>query len=110
MNRYSVMITAQAEEQIREIAYHIAVNLNAPDAAENLIDELYETFDQLGTNPERQFLVDEEPWRSKGVRKILVKHYLVYFWINAENATVQVTGVCYEKRDQIKFLKQIILE
>ena len=47
MNRYSVMITAQAEEQIREIAYHIAVNHNAPDAAENLIDELYETFDQL---------------------------------------------------------------
>lgn len=34
MNVFEVKLTRQAEEQIREIAWHIAVELRNPDAAE----------------------------------------------------------------------------
>lgn len=109
MNVFEVKATTQAEEQIREIAYHISVTLQAPDAAAAMLDDLDEAFETISKNPERQFLVEEEPWHSEGVRKIKVKSYLVYFWIDIEHAAVQVTGVCYAKRDQKKFLSKMDL-
>jgi plasmid stabilization system protein ParE len=110
MNVYEVRVTTQAQEQIRDIAYYIAVTLHAPDAAQAMVDDLDKVFETISQNPERQFLVEEEPWHSEGVRKIKVKNYLVYFWIDVENAAVQVIGVCYAKRDQIKFLNGIDIE
>ena len=103
MNVYEVRVTTQAQEQIRDIAYYIAVTLHAPDAAQAMVDDLDKVFETISQNPERQFLVEEEPWHSEGVRKIKVKNYLVYFWIDVENAAVQVIGVCYAKRDQKNF-------
>ncbi len=110
MNVYDVRVTTQAQEQIRDIAYYIAVTLHAPDAAQAMVDDLDEVFETISQNPERQFLVEQEPWHNEGVRKIKVKNYLVYFWIDVENAAVQVTGVCYAKRDQKKFLNGIDIE
>ena len=107
MNVYEVKPTRQAEEQMREIAWHIAVELENPDAAENLMDDFGEELKKLGKNPEKHSPVDEEPWRSEGVRKIKVKRFLVYFWIDTENAAVQIIGVVYEGRDQKKFLKKV---
>ena len=110
MNVYDVRVTTQAQEQIRDIAYYIAVTLHAPDAAQAMVDDPDEVFETISKNPERQFLVEQEPWHSEGVRKIKVKNYLVYFWIDVENAAVQVIGVCYAKRDQKKFLNGIDIE
>lgn len=107
MNVYEVKPTRQAEEQMRDIAWYIAVELHNPDAAENLIDELGAAFGKLAKNPEKHPLVDEEPWRSEEIRWIKVKHYLIYFWIDAENAAVQITGVVNERRDKKKFLGEM---
>ncbi len=38
LNRFEVRLTKQAEEQLRGIAWHIAVVLKNPDAAETLMD------------------------------------------------------------------------
>ena len=110
MNRFEVRLTRQAEEQLRGIAWHIAVVLKNPDAAETLMDSFDELLENLSVNPEKWFLVDEEPWRTEGVRKTNIGNYLVYFWIDVENAAVQVTGIVHSSRDQDKYLKQMILE
>ncbi len=39
MNVFTSKLTRQAEEQMRDIAWHIAVELDNPDAAENLLDD-----------------------------------------------------------------------
>ena len=36
-------------------------------------------------------LVDDEPWHSKGIRRLPIKNFLVYFWIDEDNMTVQIT-------------------
>ena len=109
MNIYEVKATPQAEMQMRNIAWYIAVKLENPDAADDLMDDFGDALEELGTNPERHPFVDEEPWTSEEIRWIKVKHYLMYFWIDVENATVQVTGIVYEKRDQKKFLGEMKL-
>lgn len=41
---------------------------------------------------------------------MLVKNYYVYFWVDEDNARVQVTGVIYVKRDQAKQLENMDME
>ena len=107
MNVYDVYITRQAEELLEETLYHITVNLLNPDAADAFVDEFYEEVNKLSKNPEKHRPVDEEPWGSEGIRKITIKNYYVYFWIDTENAIVWVNAVVFAERDQYKFLSSI---
>lgn len=107
MNVFEVKLTRQAEQQMQEIASYIAVELHNPDAAENIMDAFGELFVGLCKNPEKHPIVDDEPWKSEEVRWTRVKNYLIYFWIDMENAAVQVTGIVYAARDQKKFMEQM---
>lgn len=106
-NKYEIKVTRQALEQMREIAHYISYDLMAPEAADNLLDDLKASILKLSVLPKKYPLIEEEPWRSEGVRKIVVKNFLVYYWIDEEYNKVQVTAVIYSKRDQIKQLKNI---
>ena len=99
MNVFEVIFTPQAEEQLEGIAHHIAVDLCNRIAAEEFVDNIIEQSLKLSLNPEKYRLIDEEPWGSRGVRKIK--------WIDIENATVWIIGVVFAKRDQKKFLSSI---
>lgn len=65
--KYEVKITRQATEQMRETVGF----------------------------PKKHALIDEEPWRTEGVRKVKVKNFPVYYWVDDENHKVQVTAVIY---------------
>ncbi|WP_400245603.1 type II toxin-antitoxin system RelE/ParE family toxin [Niallia sp. JL1B1071] len=79
---YTIKITTQAEEQIQEITRYIASDLKAPDAALNLLDALETAISSLSDFPQRVALTEEEPWHSYGIRKMPVKNFLVYVWID----------------------------
>ncbi len=107
---YIVKVTSQAEDQIHEIIYYIAHELKAPDAALHLLDALEESFVSLAYLPHRIPLVNEEPWRTKGIHRLPVKNFLVYFWIDEDKMNVQITAVIYGKRDQLRQLSQMDME
>lgn len=102
---YDVKITKQAKEQMAQIVDYISNELFAPEAAIQLLDKLENSIMALKEFPERYQLIDEEPWRCEGVRKIVVNNFLVYYWINTPERKVHVTAVIYTKRDQLKQLK-----
>lgn len=106
-NKYEIKVTRQALEQMREIAHYISYDLMAPEAADILLDDLKASILKLSVLPKKYPLIEEEPWRSEGVRKIVVKNFLVYYWIDEEYNKVQVTAVIYSKRDQINQLKNM---
>ena len=101
---YHVRITAQAQEHLAAIRDYIANELLAPDAAKNMLLLLGKEMSSLARMPLRVKRVDEEPWRSEGVRMKAVKNYLIYFWVNEAEQTVQVFAVIYARRDQINAL------
>lgn len=107
---YNVKITSQAEGQIQEIIHYIAHELKAPDAALHLLDTLEDSFASLASFPHRIALMDKEPWHTKGIHRLPVKNFLVYFWIDENNMRVQITAVIYGKRDQIRQLSQMDME
>ena len=110
MNEYEVRVTRLALEQIKEIVHYISNDLMATDAADNLLDKMKAEITKLSSFPKKYALIDEEPWRTEGVRKIVVKNFLIYYWVDDENNRVQVTAVIYSRRDQIRQLSNMDME
>ena len=109
MKQYTVMLTTQASNQILEYASYIQNELLNPQAARKFVKDLSEAIVGLDTMPQRHPQLEEEPWRSQGVRKMIVRGYLVYFWINEQTAMVHVVAVIYGRRDQFAQLLKMDL-
>jgi len=97
---YNVSITAQAQEQLRDIIRYITYTLQAPGTALKMLDSLEKEISSLSVFPNRVALTEEEPWHSQGIHKMPFKNYLVYFWVDEQAKVVHVTGVIYGRRDQ----------
>jgi len=79
MKQYTVKVTKTAYAHMSEIAGYITHELFAPEAANRLLDRFQNTIENLSEMPQRYPLIDEEPWRNEGVRKIVAKNFLIYF-------------------------------
>lgn len=109
-NQYQVQITKYALAQMEEIRNYIAKELQAPQAAYRLFSEMKDKVALLGSMPKRNQLVDIKKWKKKGIRKLIVKNFILYYWINEEQQTVFITAVVYEKRNQLRELRKMELE
>ncbi len=104
---YSVKLTPHAIVQIQETIAYISKVLLVPETAIAWSDYLQKEIAGLSTMPARFSAVDEEPWRSRGYRKMLVKNFIVYYYADDKTKTVWVTAVVYGRRDQLNVLKDM---
>lgn len=105
--KYTVKITLQAQEQLREIVSYIRFTLQAPGTAMKMLNALEKEIASLDQFPNRFPLTEEEPWHSQGIHKLSVKNYLVYFWINEDAKTVQVIAIIYGRKEQWHALSKL---
>ena len=101
---YEVKLTAQAIGQIAETLQYISKTLLAAATARIWADTLQREIAKLAYLPSRYPLTAEGPWRTKGIRKMPVKNFLVYYLIDEEEKTVWVTAVIYGRREQLAAL------
>lgn len=107
--RYEVKLTAQAIGQIEETVQYISKILLEPETARKWADALQCEIGKLDSMPSRYPLTEEKPWREKGIRKMPVKNFLVYYLIHEEKKVVWITAVIYGRRDQIAALSDVSL-
>ena len=107
---YKLKFTKQSNNQIVEIFDYISYNLNSPQTAARLLREIKDKTLKLADFPEMYELVEFDPWRTYGIRKITVANFVIYYWPDHENKMVLITSVVYGKRNQLFALKQMILE
>ena len=110
MKQYEVKITEPAQRQLQEIVRYIAGDLQEQRTALWMLDTLEKEILSLSTLPNRVALTEEEPWHSAGIRKLPVKNYLVYFWVNEEQKQAQITAVVFGRRDQRNVLQNMKYE
>ena len=97
MKQYRVLVTDEALNDMESIYEYIAEELLAPDTAMgqyNRIADAIETLDQM---PERIKLMESEPEKTRGLRKLIVDNYAVFFII-ADDIVI-VTNVLYGASD-----------
>lgn len=109
MNSYEIIITPDAESDISEIRDYIAYTLLVPEVALNYIRAIRSEMQKLTYMASSIAPVEQEPWHSRGVRKIIAKNFYIYYRLDDLTGKVYILNVIYAKRDQLKALKNMNL-
>lgn len=97
MIRYKVDITDEALQDMEDIYNHIAMELMSPDNAMGQYNRIADEILTLDVFPERCKIMDSEPEKKRGLRRLLVDGYSVFYAIEGER--VVVTDVLYSASD-----------
>ena len=106
MGNYDIVMTPDAVEDLWELRNYISDVLLSPDTALEYIRAVREEITSLSQFPARFKPMDDEPWHSRGVRRLLAKNFYVYYWIEEPIKRVFVMNVIYARRDQLQALAQ----
>ena len=107
MELYEIIMTSDSVADLIELRDYIAVTLSAPETALKYIQRIRSEIGMLSKMPERNKTVDEEPWHSRGLRRVIVKNFIVYYRIDESEKKVYILAVIYGKRDQLRMLPEI---
>ena len=110
MDSYKIILTPDAEEDLVELRNYIADVLLARDTARNYIRTIRKEIGSLSELPARYKPVDDEPWHSRGIRRIIVNNFFVYYRIDEEHKRVYILNVIYARRDQLRLLEQMNID
>lgn len=106
---YRVRVTAYAKEQLNAISDYIIGEYKSPVTAKNISKRLRSAIKSLSFMPSRIGFVDEEPWGSYGIHKMVEGNYLIYFWIEEDSHMVIVTGIVNGRMEQSYQLERMDL-
>lgn len=96
---YRVTISAQAEADLRGIYEYIVFKLRSTINAAGQLERLEKAINGLDTMPERYPLYGAGKWAERGLRKMPVDNYLVYYIPDKDALTVTVIRVLYGGTD-----------
>ncbi len=96
---YNIVYTRLAKNDISNIATYISETLKAPKAALNLIASLEKSIKTLEKFPYSHRVYIPHKMLENEYRFIPVKNYIVFYTIDENKKTVQITRVIYGKRD-----------
>ena len=103
MKRYMVEITDEALTDMEQLYNHIAYVLQAPENAMGQYNRIADEILKLDILPERFRIMDSKPEHSRGLRRMPVDNYSVFYVIR-ENRVI-VTDVLYSASDIERRLK-----
>lgn len=104
--KYEVIVTQQAEEDLRTIYEYIAFRLLAPDAAKGQIDRIEGRILGLEELPERFCAYEKEPWVSRGLRVTPTDRHRIFYIPDKEQRIVSIVRILYEGMNIDKQLRE----
>lgn len=93
MKQYTVEITDEALIDMEQLYNYIAFVLLAPENAMGQYNRIADEILKLDVFPERFRIMDSEPEHSKGIRRMMVNNYSVFYVIKEDR--VIITDVLY---------------
>lgn len=110
MDSYNIIITPDAEDDLVGLRNYIADVLLARDTARNYIRAIRKEIASLSEMPARYKPVDDEPWHSRGIRRIIVNNFFVYYRVDEDQKRAFILNVIYARRDQFRVLEQMNID
>ena len=95
--RYHIYIERQAEADLYGIYRYIAEILLEKQIAAKVYRRIKAAILELDHMPERIKLMEDEPWRSRGLRMLVAGNYVAIFLIDGD--TVHVLRILYGGMD-----------
>lgn len=102
---YNLEYLPVARQDMVDIVRYISRELNNPIAADQLAVELIEAGDSIPAMPyANPAYIPIRPLKHE-YRKLLVRNYIMFYWLDEEKKMVTVARVVYAKRDYKKLLE-----
>ena len=99
MNRYLVIRSEKAAENIEDIYHYIAFVLDNLKAAQDIYYEINKRIDSLVYYPQRFQLIQNNVLDITGLRATHVGKYTIYFLVEDNHYVVRVLAVLYSGMD-----------
>ncbi len=96
---FDVIYTARALNDLRSIYRYIEIDLSAPDAAKNVSDKIMTAIENLNEMPNRFSVYEKSPWKERGLRKMDVGNFTVFYLPIEKQAQVLVIAIMYARRN-----------
>ena len=99
MKQWKIEFSPAARRDLRHIVGYIANTLQEPETAQRLYRRIQQAINSLSELPERCPAYQQEPWRSRGVRKLLLGNYMVLYRTVEEHSVVFVMRIVYARQN-----------
>ena len=103
---YALVFSKINSSDIDQSYTYIKKTLEAPKAADELINELIEKLNYLKETPYRRPFVQDKYLASLEIRSIKIKNYVLYYSVAEDKKTVNIIRFLYKKRDWINILQE----
>lgn len=103
---YEIILTEQADTDLRSIYEYIAFTLLEPGIAAGQLERIEKGILSLNEMPGRFRLFEKEPWRSRGLCQMPIDNFIVFYIPKIEDKTVTVIRVLYGGMDIDKQFKK----
>lgn len=104
MSKYNIEITEPAEKDLYGIGQYIAKELLEPAIAKKVVEKIGEVILKLEELPLRNALVTDEKLALRGIRKIIMDNYIVFYIVTEEQKTVTIVRILYGRRNWISLI------
>ena len=99
MDRYHVLLKPKALEDIDSIYEYISLELQNPEAALGLVEELESTILSLEQLPYRGTVRKIGMFANKGYRQIFLNNFTIIYRVDAKVKQVIIVHVVYSRRE-----------
>ena len=99
MTEYKIVIEQTAENDLLGILSYISDTLHEPSIAMKIYGLIKKEILNLNRIPFRFEVVNEEPYRSMGVRRIPVENYTAFYIVDENEKTVHLFRILYNRRE-----------
>ncbi len=99
MTEYKIVIEETAENDLIGILSYISDTLHEPNIAIRIYGSIKKEILSLNKMPNRYAVVNEEPYRSMGVRRIPVENYTAFYIVDEKQNVVHIFRILYNRRE-----------
>ena len=100
MTKYEVLVSEQAQKDLKEVANYLSSNLLKPNVARSILFEIDKSILSLEEMPYRCHSVADNLLKKVGIRKLIVKNYIVFFKVYETKKAICVVRIMYARRNR----------
>lgn len=101
---FRVLISPEAENDLRGIYRYIADTLLAPEAAAKQARRILSEIKSLAEFPLRNPVVKRGAWKKRGLRQLFIDNFIAFYLTNEQTQEVVVFRIFYNRRNTEKLL------
>lgn len=103
--RYEVVMSGKAKDDLKYIITYINATLNEPTIAKKYVKIIRERIKSLEYFPQKYVIIDDEKLMDLKIRKLIIKNYIAFYRINENKKIVTIERIIYGKNDWINKLE-----